>query len=359
MRKFLAILWKELLSFMRSWQLVLVVVYAFTVEVYIAGGGIELKPRHVVIGYVDDTGGGLSQKILSHLHEPEFLEPLQFRSQEELSRAIFEKQIVIGMVFDEHFEKNFRQYHTTKLDVLIDATAAAQAYTAISYIQNILLGFSNIDIPIDLALHKLFNENADNATFISLTELMSITTMLAVILTAVVFVREKEQGTWDIMLLMPVSPYLVIFAKSLSQVIIIMIGIVLSLGLVVFGQFHTPLNGSLAIFLALSFFYVLATAGIGLFIAALAKDVMQVAQLAMVIMMPLIFLSGAWTPIFAMHPFLQWFSYLSPLRYYIEGTESLFFRGTQGWDLWPYFAGVICVGGIMYGLGVKKLGRLF
>jgi len=358
-RVFWAVVGKELIGFIRSWQLVLVVLYAFSVEVYIAGSGIEINPRNVAVGYVDLTGGGMSQKFLSHLHGPEFRPPVRFDSQESLSRAIFNKEIIVGMVFNSDFEKNWRAGKRAQLDVLLDATAASQAYTTLGYLQNIALDLSKINFPLEIASHKLFNQNADNHTFMALTELLSIITMLTVILTAVVFVREKEQGTWDIMLLMPVDPRLIILAKSFSQVIIVMVGIVISLGFVVLGTFNTPLNGSLSAFLLLSFFYVFASAGIGLFIAAVAKDVMQVAQFSIVVMMPLIFLSGAWTPIYAMHPVLQTLSLLSPLRYYIEGSESIFYRGTQWVDLWPYFLGVIAVGGIMYAIGFRKIGRLF
>lgn len=356
---FWAVVGKELVSFMRSWQLVLVVLYAFTFEVYIAGNGIELNPRNVATGYVDSSGGGLSQKFLVHFHAPEFLEPKRFNSQETLSQAIFDKEIVVGIIFDDDFETSYRKAQHTTLNVLLDATAASQSFMVLGYLQNIALDFSNIHFPVELATHKLFNQNADNHTFMGLTELLSIITLLSVILTAVVFVKEKEDGTWDIMLLMPVDARLIILAKSFSQVIIVMIGIIISIGFVIFGAFQTPINGSFIAFFLLSFLYSFTGAGIGLFIAAVAKDVMQVAQLAIVIMMPLIFLSGAWTPIYAMHPLLQKISLISPLRYYIEGSESIFFRGTPWYDLYPYFIGVFVLGGILYIIGFRKIGRLF
>jgi ABC-2 type transport system permease protein len=359
MKAFWTVVARELLRFIRSWQLVFVVLYAFTFEVYIAGSGIELKPRNVAIGYVDASGGGLSQKLLQYLHEPEFMPPVSFPSQEALSQAIFDKEIMVGILFDDDFERAFRKNNQTTLNVLLDATAASQAFTTLSYLNNIVLNFAQINFPVELVTHKLFNENADNEIFMALSELLSIVTMLSVILTAVVFVKEKEDGTWDIMLLMPVNAKSIILAKSFSQVIIVMIGIVISVGFVIFGTFHTPINGSFFAFMLLSFLYAFTGTGIGLFIAAVAKDVMQVAQFSIVIMLPLIFLSGAWTPIYAMHPLLQTLSLVSPLRYYIEATESIFFRGTPVWELYPYFIGVLSVGSVLYWIGFRKIGRLF
>lgn len=359
MRVFAMILSKELLGFLRSTMLVLLVIYFFTADVYIAGAGIQIKPRNVVVGYVDETGGGISQKILSKLHMPEFKPPVAFLSQKALSKAIFNKEVMVGIIFDSNFAKNYRSGKKARINLLLDATAASQSLTTLNYLQNIILDFQSHNFPLQIKSHKLFNQNANNHTFMALTELLSVITLLVVILTAVVFVKEKEEGTWDIMLLMPIDPKITILAKSLSQVIIIMIGTILTVGFVLFGAFDIPLNGSFWAFILLTFFYSFSSAGIGLFVAAVSKNVMQVAQLSIVIMMPLIFLSGAWTPIYAMHPVFQELSLFSPLRYYIEGAESIFFRGTSFVDLWPYFSGVFLLGIVLYRYGFRKIGKLF
>jgi ABC-2 type transport system permease protein len=359
MRVFRALVLKELISLVRSWGLVAVVLYSFTLDIYIAGKGIEMQAKNVSVGYVDYTGGGLSRKILARLHMPEFRPPVPFPSQEALSRAVENREIMVGIVFAPDFERRLKLEGTSTLDVLLDSTAASQSFQALGYLQNIVLDFARVDFPVELKVHKLFNQNAENAPFMALAELLSVITLLGVILTAAVFVREKEAGTWDIMLLMPIDARMVILAKSFSQVLILMAGIVMATGLVLFGAFDIPINGSLWAFFLLSFLYAFTSAGIGLFIAAVSKSLLQVAQLSILIMMPLIFLSGAWTPIHAMHPVLQTLSLVSPLRYYIEGSESVFFRGTGWWDLMPYFFGVGVLGGLLYWYGFRKIGKLF
>ncbi len=359
MRIFWTIVAKELISFMRSWGLLAVVLYSFTLDVYIAGAGMQIKPRNVAVGYVDETGGGISQKILSHLHGPEFVQPKRFLSQKALSEAIFNKKILVGILFDRDFEKDYREGREAVMNVLLDATAASQSFTTLGYLQNIVMDFNKVDFPVALKAHKLFNQNADNHTFMALSEMLSIITMLSILLPAMVFVREKEEGTWDIMLLMPIDTKVTILAKSFSQVLIIFAGTVICTGFVLFGSFDMPMNGSFWAFLLLTFFYIFTSAGIGLFVASVSKSILQVAQLSMIIMMPMIFLSGAWTPIHAMHPVLEKLSLISPLRYYIEGCESIFYRGTQWSDLWPYFTGVILLGSVLYWYGFRKIGKLF
>lgn len=359
MKAFMSIFSKEILSFLRSIGLVAVVLYAFSFDIYIAGNGIQVKPRNVSIGYVDYSGGIISKKILLHLHKPEFKKPIPFKSQKALSDAIFNKEIMVGIVFDSDFEKNIYKKRVAKINVLIDSTAASQAYVTLSYLQNIIMNMSNIKFPIDLAIHKLFNQNSNSKWFMSFTELLSVITLLGVILTAMVFVKEKEDGTWDIMLLMPVDSKLIIFAKIISQVIILLGGVIIAFGFVIFEVFNAPMNGSIFDFLILTLLYSITAAGIGLFIAAISESALEVGQYAMLIMMPLIFLSGAWTPIYAMHPALQFLSLFSPLRYYIEGSESIMFRGADMVHLWKYYAALLFLGIILFWYGYRKMGRLF
>ena len=359
MRAFNTVFFKELLIFLRSAGLVAIVLYAFIVDVYVTGEGIEIKPKNVSVGYVNFSDSILPEKILSHLHQPEFQEPRLFTSQKELSDAIFNKEILVGIVFQSDFEKNLLKDGKTQLDILLDSTAASQSYITLYYLQNIVMDMIPFKSNLELKLHKLFNQNADTHMYMSFTDFISMLTLIGVILSASVFVKEKEEGTWDIMLLMPVDSKIIILAKAFSQVFIVICGSILSMGFVVLTIFNTPFNGSFLDFFMLTLLYSLTLAGIGLFIAAVAKDIMQVAQLSMLIMMPLIFLSGTWTPIYSMHPLLQKLSLISPLRYYVEGSESVVFRGTATVDLLQYYIPLAIIGTALFLFGFKKIGRLF
>jgi len=359
MKIFLTIFLKELLGFFRSFGLVFVVLYFFIPEVYIAATGMEIEAKNVSVGVVDKSASGISKKIISNLHKPEFQTPKYFKSQKELSDAIFNRKIMVGLIFDEQFEKDYYKKTSPTINVLIDSITASQSLTATYYLQNIVLKFNNLNMPINLKIHKLFNQNSNTKYFMGISELLSVITLLATILTAIAFVKEKESGTWDIMLLMPVDSKIIILAKSFSQIIIIMIGTFISVGIVLFYLLNVPINGNLLNFFILTFLYSATTAGIGLLIASLSNNIMQVSQLSIIVMMPIIFLSGTWTPIYAMHPILQYLSILSPLKYCIEGSESIFFRGTQFVDLLPYFGNLFILGIMLYWYGFRKIGRLF
>jgi len=359
MRGFVTILFKELIQFFRSIGLVGALLFFFLVDVYIVGNDIDIEPKNVTVGYVDYTSGYLSQKILSHLHSPQFDRPIPFPSQKELFEAIKAKKIVIGLIFDPDFEKSYFQKGQTTLNALVDSTAAAQSLVTLTYLRSILWQMADIELPIELKIHKLFNQNADTRKFMPLAELLSLMTLFGVILSAAVFVKEKEQGTWDLMLLSPVDSKVIIFAKVTSQVLILFAMTLISLGIDLFGIFDVPLNGSFIAFCILTILFLYSISGIGLFVAAVSNTIMEVAQWAVFIMMPIIFLSGAWTPIYSMGTIVQDLSYLSPLRYYIEGVESILFRGSPVQDLLGYALALFTIGGVLFYIGYRKIGRLF
>ena len=187
MRSFFTIVGKELLLFIRAYGLTAVVLLVFTADVYIAGSGIVMNAKNVSVGVVDRSEGVLSKKILTHLHQPEFQAPRFYLSDKELNRAIFNKEIMMGLIFASDFEKAYLKGQNPHIDVLLDSTAASQSFMALSYLQNIVFDFNGVEIPLEIKIHKLFNQNATNNFFMALTELMAVTTLLSVILTAVVF----------------------------------------------------------------------------------------------------------------------------------------------------------------------------
>jgi len=353
MKEFWTIFSKEIFTFLRNIGLVIFVIYSFTLDIYTAGEGIKVTPKNVSIGYVDKSNSVISKKILSHFHMPEFKQPKPYLNEKALKKAIFNKEIMVGLSFDKKFEK------TKKINVLIDATTASQAQITLIYLQNILLNFAKVNFPVDIKSHILFNQNADSKWFMSLSELMSVITMLGLILTAIVFVKEKEKGTWDIMLLMPVDSKLIIFSKIISQIAILMVGVVISVGIILFEVFNVPINGSFWLFILLTFLFMFSISGIALVIAAVSNSVLEVSQYTVMIMMPLLFLSGAWTPIHSMLPLFADMTYISPLRYYIQGSESIFFRGSDFFDIWQDFVGVFVIGSVLFWYGFRRLGKLF
>jgi ABC-2 type transport system permease protein len=360
MPQFLTIFLKELISFFRSKGLVLAVLYLFTLDIYIAGEGLEIKPKNVAIGYyTTDLGKPFINKLLLKFKKPEFKKPVRFNSEEELKKAIYNKDITVGLVFDNS-EKKLYKFGKAKINVFIDATSAGQAYLTLTYIEGIVLQLEReIELPIEVKTHKLFNQNGDTREFIPFSEMVSALSLVAIILSAAFFVRERENGTWDLLLLTPVDSRILIFAKIAAQVLITLLFTLISIGLVLFGVFDIPLKGSFLLFILLTLPFLFALSGIGLFIASVTETMLGVALLTLLILLPIMFLSGTWTPLSSASLLVQYLSYLSPLRYYHESALALFFIGINWKQYLSDFIALTILSSFLFWFGYRRIGRLF
>lgn len=136
-------------------------------------------------------------------------------------------------------------------------------------------------------------------------ELLNIVTVFSILLPAAAMVREKERGTVEQLLVSPLSPFQIVFPKVLAMTLVIVLGSALALFGVLQLGFAVPVRGSAVLFLLLTALYVFTTAGLGLAAATLARNLAQVGMLSILILAPMIFLSGAWTPPEAMPAWLR------------------------------------------------------
>jgi len=361
--QFLIILKKEWLDLFRSKGLIFFVFYLFVINIYIAGEGINIDARGVNIGILDEKGNSVYvTKIVTHFHPPEFKKIYFYSDRNKMYEEIKNKKIMAGLIFPKDFDRFFSDGKRVKVQLLLDTTVATLSYYTYTCLVNVINNFQIENIQkgsIIVDKHRLFNQNSSAKPYISLRELISAITLLSMILTASVFVREKDQDTWDFMLLAPVNSYLIILSKIISQVLVIMVGFFLSIGVVLFGIFQIPVRGSFTAFIIVTFLYSIATCGIGLFIASISKNITQVGLLTIFILIPLNFFSGGTSPIYSKPAIIQFISYLSPLRYYTETAYNLVFRGTEIKYMLDDFLGISIIALILFIYGVRKIGRLF
>jgi len=149
-------------------------------------------------------------------------------------------------------------------------------------------------VPMLVDQHRIwYNPNQNDQWFIPLSELLTVITILAIILPAAAAVREKEHGTIEQLIVSPLTPIQILLPKVISMTLVILLGTAVSLFLVLEPVFHIPIKGSLPLFFGVTALYTVATSGLGLYIATMSRNLAQAAMLAILILMPMIFLSGA------------------------------------------------------------------
>jgi len=364
--RFFALLKKEFLQFMRNRGLVILVIYCFTLDVYIAGVGIDLSLKNAKFYAHDMDMSVESREIVSKLVPPWFAFQGYLLDDSLIDEALL-KDRAIGIVSIPHnFSKDLKKGRA-RLQLLINGSEALMGYLFSGYASHVFIDYALKKMGIEEGEFALaegrtrvfFNANMDSRYFIGISELLTVLVMLVFILPAAALVREKEMGNIEMLLISPLRPIEFMLAKVVVMAGVIVIGVTISLFLIIKGILAVPFRGSLLLFLFFTLLFIFTTSGFGLFIGAIAKNMLQASQLTVVILMPILFLSGSWTPIEAMPGWMQPLTYLSPLKYYMDASYGIALKGVGLNYLWPELFCLTALGLILFVLSICMLKRVF
>jgi len=193
----------------------------------------------------------------------------------------------------------------------------------------------------------------------SISELLTVITLLSMMLPAAAAVREKERGTIEQLAVSPLSSLQILLPKVISMGLVILLGVAVCLFCIIIPLFHLPVKGSFGLFFAVTSLYVFTTSGIGLFIATISKSMAQMTMLGIMLLMPILLLSGAWTPPEAMPSAMRVGMTISPLYYYNEMSYAILLKGAGIEILWDSLLGLSVLGLVFFNFGVWRFRRQF
>jgi ABC-2 type transport system permease protein len=207
--------------------------------------------------------------------------------------------------------------------------------------------------------HVWFNPNQNDAWFMSISEMLNMITVFSILLPCAAMVREKERGTVEQLLVSPLTPSQVMLPKVVAMTGVILLATALCIATILVPIFHVPIKGSLLLFFAITTLYIVSIAGLGLLVATVTRNLAQASMLAILLLAPLIFLSGVWTPPEALPTFVRYGMRLSPLYYYIDASYGVLLRG-EGIDLlWHSVLGIFILGSIVFSFSLWRFRRQF
>ncbi|MBB4200320.1 ABC-2 type transport system permease protein [Rhodoblastus sphagnicola] len=365
MQTWLNIFWlgtKELRSFLRDYVLLGLVLYSFSMAILAQAQSHGQELYNAAIAVADEDGSELSGRLARVFLPPYFL-PAQNVSAGEIDRLMDIGAFTFILDIPPNFERDFLGGRRPTLQVNVDATAMLQAGIGAGYIQQILSDemakFSTRqDRPEPAAIAQnvriAFNPNLVTAWFSSVMGIISSTTMLAIILAGAAVVREREHGTVEHLLVMPVTPFEIAFAKIWANSLIILVAVALSLTFVVRGLLAIPIAGSVPLFLCGAAFYLFFATSVGVFLATIARTMPQLGLLYLLVAVPLNLLSGGNTPLESMPPLLRNLMQLSPATHFVAVAQAVLYRGA-GFDLvWPHFLAMTAIGGLFLALSIWR-----
>ncbi len=368
-----ALTWKEILQLSRDVPLLLFLVYSFSLSVLVSGAGITMQLTNAELLVHDADQSSSSRELLHRFQPPYFSLVGAISDPRQGLRQLDQGRAMLLLDIPPRFHEALMSGERTAVQLLVDTTNAPQGLSAAAYTVRIASLFgtekglasagltgSRASVPVVSSAHRVwFNPTQDERWFQSISHVLRMITIFAVLLPAAALVREKERGTVEQLLVSPLSPFQIMFSKVLAMSGIILLATALALYGVLHPVFHVPMKGSAGLFFLLTALHVFTTAGFGLVAATLAKNQAQVAMMTLFVVGPMLLLSGITSPYESMPRWVQAIMTFSPLRYYIDITYGVMLKGAGLDLLWKPVCAMLLLGGTLFGSGMWRFRRQF
>jgi ABC-2 type transport system permease protein len=347
---------KEWRSLARDPVMFVLIVWAFTGAIYTAATAMPETLSDAPIAIVDEDRSPLSQHIVDAFRSPYFLPP-EMITQAETDARMDAGLDTFALTIPPDFQRDVLAGRSPAILLSVDATRMSQAFTGSGYVQAIVDGEVNEfvrrhradDVPqVDLALRARFNPELNESWFGSVMEIINNITMLSIILTGAALIREREHGTVEHLLVMPVTPFEIMTSKVWAMIVVVLAASAFSLQAIVRGLLAVPIEGSLALFFAGATLCLFATTSLGIFLATIARSMPQFGLLMMMVLMPLEILSGGTTPRESMPEIIRTIMLAAPNTHFVILAQAILFRGAGLAVVWPQFAALAAIGAAFF-----------
>lgn len=351
---------KELYSLKADPVMVVLILYTFTFAVYSVATGAKFEVENASVAVVDEDRSMLSTRLRDALLAP-FFKPPVLISAREVDAAMDAGKYVFVLEIPPKFEQDVISGRHPTLLLNIDATAMSQAGNGATYIQSIILKEVLAAYPalapeddISLIVRAKFNPNLKSDWFTAVMQVINNVTMLSVILTGAALIREREHGTIEHLLVMPVTANEIMLAKIWANGLVIVVAATLSLIFVVKGMLHVPIAGSLLLFVGASILYQFSVTALGILIATFSSSMAQFGLIVMPLLIVMNLLSGSTTPMESMPEWLQWAVQVAPAPHFVALSQAILYRGAGLSTVWGQMVALVVVGSVYFALAAAR-----
>ena len=347
---------KEMRSLARDTVMLVLIAWSFTMAVYSSATALPESLSRAPIAIVDEDGSPLSMRIAEGFQLPYFLPPRMI-GRAEMDARMDTGLDTFALNIPPNFQRDLLAGRTPAIQLNVDATRMSQAFIGNGYIQTILTDevrtFAQrygapVTPPVDLVLRARFNPELKRAWFGSIVEVINQVTMLSMILTGAALIREREHGTIEHLLVMPVTPLEIMTSKVWAMGLVVLVACTFSLIFVVRGLLAVPIQGSIALFLAGAALNLFATTSLGMFLATVARSMPQFGLLLILVLLPLQMLSGGMTPRESMPEFVQIVMMAAPTTQFVMLAQAILYRGAGFSVVWPQFLALSAIGAVLF-----------
>ena len=348
---------KELRGLARNPMMWGLIIYVFTLGVYMAANVNPDTLRNAPIAIVDEDASPLSMRIVDAFYPPLFRRP-DVIAINRANRGLDQSEYTFVLDIPPNYQRDLLAGRQPEVQLNVDANQISQAFTGSGYINAMVAQevttFLRHDqpaaaAPVAIVMRANFNPTLSQAWFGAMKNIVDNVTMVAMILTGAALIREREHGTIEHLLATPVTPMEIMIAKIWSMGLVVLIACASSLVIVVRGVLGVPIAGSISLFVAGAALNIFATTSLGIFLGTVARSVQQFGLMVMLVLLPLEVLSGSITPEDSMPKFVQDIMLFAPTTHFVNFAQGILYRGAGVEIVWPEFIYLLAIGATLFG----------
>lgn len=333
---------KELRSLAADKVLLLLIIWAFTGGVYSASKGVSQELRNAPVAIVDQDQSQLSHRFVYALTQPYFKKP-DVLGLYEVDRALDRGYYSFTIIIPPSFEKDLLARRNPTIQINIDATVMSQAFIGAGYIQSIFTteiseflnrSYETTAPPINLVTRVKFNPNLTGFWFGGVMETINNINMLTIILVGAAYIREREHGTIEHLLAMPLVPIEIMASKIWANGLAVLIAATFALTVMIKTVLKVPIAGSIPLFISAAAVYLFSAGSIGIFLGTIARSMPQLGLLIFLTIIPMQMLSGGVTPQESMPEIMRNLMMFVPITYFVRLAQSILYRGAGFIIVW-------------------------
>lgn len=352
---------KELWSLWRDPVMLILIIYTFTVAIYTAATAMADSLNMAPIAIVDEDHSSLSERISSAFYPPYFIP--QSTELNYMDAGMDAGEFTFAVNIPVNFQEDVLAGNEAAIQVNVDATRMSQAMIGAGYIQQIVqsevseyvLHHREVSsMPVELEMRARFNPTLDQKWFGSVMEIINNVAMLSIILTGAALIREREHGTVEHLMVMPVTVFEIMMSKVWSMSLVVLLAAFVGLKLVVQLALKVPIEGNLWLFFFGALLTLFATTSMGIYLATMSKSMPQFGLLMMLILIPMEMLSGGMTPRESMPEFLQYFMLIAPTTHFVELAQAILYRNAGLNIVWPSFVWLVGIAMVFFYVAWKR-----
>ena len=354
---------KELWGLLRDPIMLILIAYCFTIDIYSAATATSDSLNRATIAVVDEDDSQLSQQIISAFYPPMFIKPAKVYSMDEVDAGMDTGNYTFSLNIPPNFQRDVLNNMRPEIQLNVDATRMGQAFVGNGYITQMINDEvnqfvnryrANTSLPVNIQVRAMFNPNLTRSWFGSVMEIINIVTTLSIILTGAALMREREHGTIDHLLSMPVTPFEIMMSKIWSMGLVVLVSTWGALLLVVQLWLGVPIAGSVTLFLIGAALHLFVTTSLGILLATIARSTAQFAMLLILILLPLQMLSGGSTPRESMPEIVQQIMMFAPTTHFVELGQAILYRGAGLNVVWVPYVWLLGIGVVFFTFSLMR-----